>query len=81
MNSYGEQYFLNYPADGGEPYFIFNGEKKTKSNILESLMNQGYYKIYAELLIETGYAFEAFYDINMLRFHMRRRLDKESENN
>ncbi len=81
MNIYEKQYFLNYTADGGEPYFVFNGEKKTKSQVLESLLNLGYLKTYAELLIETGYAFEAIYDVTILRLHIKRRLEEENMDN
>ena len=81
MNIYEKQYFLNFPADGGEPYFLFDGERETKSSILESLMNEGYSKNFSELLIETGYAFAAIYDMAILHLHVRSRLDKERKNN
>ena len=81
MNIYEKQYFLNYPADGGEPYFLFDGEEKTKSSMLESLLDSGYSKTFAELLIETGYAFGGIYDMVILHLHVKSRLDKERKNN
>ncbi len=81
MNTYEEQYFLNYPADGGEPYFVFDGKKTTKSSMIESLSKSGYSKQFSELLIETGYAFAAIYDLAILHLHVTSRLDKERKNN
>lgn len=28
MRIFEEQYFLKYPTNGGEPYFVFDGKKK-----------------------------------------------------
>ena len=81
MNIYEKQYFLNYPANDGEPYFVFYGQKPTKSKILKHMMNLGYSKIFSELLIETGYAFAALYDKHVLHLHVHKRWDRERKNN
>lgn len=81
MRIFEEQYFLKYPTNGGEPYFVFDGKKKTKSLILKFLMDDGYPEAFSELLIETGHAFGALHDMYAFRYHVDGRLYKERKKN
>lgn len=81
MSAGKKQFFLKYPADGGEPYFIFCGKKKTKSSILKMLIKLGYSEALSELMIETGYAFAGINDMRLFYLLEDERLDKEYKNN
>ena len=81
MNIYEKQYFLNYPADGGEPYFIVDGKETTKSSVLETLTNEGHSENFSEFLIETGYAWAAIRDYVRLYMKIRKRIGKADKNN
>ncbi len=58
-----KKYYLNYPDDGGEPYLKVGGCEIPKSNMLTLLVNYGYQRTFAELLIEEGFSISVMSDM------------------